>query len=172
MKKLTLVLLAVSFTSAFISCKKDKETTSDSATVTVNASLLGFDGTSGTAFKSTAGKVTKSGNSYTLTAVEDGAKRSISITVNNVTALGTFTLDKGNTSTNMGILVKDNTSTDATLTYKTDGVSTTGGIGGGSLQITKLTDTEIEGKFYVVAYNSAKVAAFVENGAFSGKITK
>lgn len=172
MKKLTLILLALACTATLFSCKKDKDEAAETTAVTVSASLVGFDGNGGTAFKSSNGKVAKSGNTYTLTAVEDGAKRSLSIVVNNVTAAGTFTLDKGNTNGNMGIMIKDNTSADATLTYKTDGASSTGTIGGGSVQITRLTDTEIEGKFYIIAYNSGKLASFVENGTFSGKLTK
>lgn len=174
MKKIKISLLALSiFGSIVISCKKnDDATTNANATVTVTTSALGFDGAAGAGFKSSAGKVVKNGTTYTLSAVEDNAKRSITIVVNNVSATGTFTLDKGNANANIATLVKDNTSSDATLTYKTDGTSTAGSIGGGSVQITKLTDTEIEGKFFVVAYNSAKIAAYVENGAFSGKIGK
>ncbi|RZL47784.1 MAG: hypothetical protein EOP00_10920 [Pedobacter sp.] len=174
MKKITTILLAfITLTTLFLSCKKDEEApASATATVTVTTSLLGFDGVNGTSFKSTTANVTKVGNSYTLVAVEDGAKRNITIVLNNVTATGTFTLDKGNANQNIATLNKDNTSADATLSYKTDGVSTAGVIGGGSVIISKLSDTEIEAKFFIIAYNSAKKESFVENGAFSGKLTK
>jgi len=174
MKKITITLLAFTvLTTLFFACKKDEETPANTtAIVTVTTSLLGFDGVNGTSFKSSNAKVTKLGNSYTLIAGEDGAKRGITITLNNVTAIGTFTLDKGNTSQNIAMLTKDNTSTDATLSYKTDGVSATGVIGGGSVVISKLSDTEIEAKFFIIAYNAAKKESFVENGAFAGKLTK
>lgn len=173
MKKIKTTLLALTIlTTIFASCKKDEETPEAIATVTVTTSLLGFDGVNGTAFKSTTAKVTKAGNTYTLVAGEDGAKRGITIVLNNITATGTYTLDKGNAALNIATLTKDNTSTDATLSYKTDGVSTTGVIGGGSVIISKLSDTEIEAKFFIIAYNTAKKESFVENGAFTGKLTK
>lgn len=174
MKKITISLFAlVLLTTIFMSCKKDEESPVEAAaTVTVTTSLLGFDGVNGTAFKSTTAKVTKTGNTYTLVAGEDGAKRGITIVLNNVTATGTFSLDKGNASANSATLTKDNTSTDATLSYKTDGVSTTGMIGGGTVTISKLSETEIEAKFFIIAFNSAKKDSFVENGAFTGKLTK
>ena len=105
-------------------------------------------------------------------AVEDGSKRGITIVLNNITAIGAFTLNKGNTANNIATLTKDNTSSDAVINYKTDGNSASNKVGGGSVDITKLSDTEIEAKFFIVAYNSAKNEAFVENGSFTGKIAK
>ena len=174
MKKITTILLGFTIlTSVFFSCKKDEETPANAtATVTVTTSLLGFDGVNGTAFKSSTAKVTKTGNTYTLVAGEDGAKRGITIVLNNVTATGTFTLDKGNAAVNIATLAKDITSTDAALSYKTDGTSATGVIGGGSVIISKLSDTEIDAKFFIIAYNAAKKESFVENGSFAGRLTK
>ena len=173
MKKFKTILLAVTIlTTVCSACKKSEEVPANSSSTVVVTGSLGFDNLNGFPFKSSNAKVTKSGTTYTLVAVEDGSKRGISIVLNNVTAIGSFTLSKGNTANNTATLSKDNTSSDAVINYKTDGNSASNKVGGGSVDITKLSDTEIEARFFIVGYNSAKSEAFVENGSFTGKLTK
>ncbi|MBB5397080.1 MULTISPECIES: hypothetical protein [unclassified Mucilaginibacter] len=156
-----------------VSCKKDDDVKASTGSVTVTAANYGFDGVNGSNFKSTKAAIVQVGNLWTLTAIRDGGNESITIVLGNVTAAGTFDLDEDNTDGNGAVLLKDYTKTaDPLLNYST-GYSATGGMkGGGQVKITKLTDTEAEGEFYIVAHTQAGKEAFVEQGKFTGKVTK
>lgn len=171
--KTTFTSLMLSFVIAitFSSCKKSDSEINTGVSATVTAANFGFDGGATSAFKSTAAGMVKVGNILTITAVQDGTPVSITIVLNNVTATGTFSLDKGNAQGNGAIVTKDYTKpSDTNLNYSTDNTNATGTIGGGQVVITKLTATEAEGTFYIVAFNGAKKDAFVEQGKFTGKL--
>jgi hypothetical protein len=172
--KATLKTLVLSLVIAitFSGCKKsDDANTATGASGSVTAANFGFDGGTTSAFKSTAAGMVKVGNLLTISAIQDGTPVSITIILGNVTATGTYSLDKGNTQGNGAIISKDHTKpSDTALNYSTDNTNATGTIGGGQVIITKLTATEAEGTFYIVAFNSAKKDAFAEQGKFSGKL--
>ena len=90
MKKIKgLAIIALLIAVAGISCKKDDATPGGgTGSATVTASLYGYDGTSGSAFKSTAAGIVKVGNILTLTAIKDGTTESITIILPNVTGTG------------------------------------------------------------------------------------
>jgi ribosomal protein L33 len=157
-----------------ISCKKDDGNTDDNVAgaATVTAGNYGFDGTGGASFKSTKAGIVQVGTLWTLSAIKDGSNESISIVLGNVTATGTYKLDQGNNDGNGAIMLKDYTSATGLGSYSTDLAATGGMTGGGEVKITKLTATEAEGEFYIVAHNSAGKDAFVEQGKFSGKLNK
>jgi hypothetical protein len=155
-----------------VSCKKDDGTNPDTnagGAATVSASNYGFDGTAGAAFKSTKAGIVQVGNLWTLSAIKDGSNESISIVLGNVTATGTYKLDQGNNDGNGAIMLKDYKTATGVGSYTTDLPATGGMTGGGEVKITKLTATETEGEFYIVAHNSAGKEAFVEQGKFTGK---
>jgi hypothetical protein len=154
------------------SCKKDSSNNpSGNGAATVKAANYGFDGTGGAAFSSTAAGIVKLGNVFTITAVKDGTKESITIVLNNVTSTGTFDLLQDNTSGHGAIISKDYTKpTDGALNYSTDNPSSTGVKGGGEVKITSLTSTTAEGTFYIVGHNSAGKDGFAEQGTFTGKV--
>ena len=157
-----------------VSCKKDDgDVKSSAGAVTVTAGNYGFDGVNGTNFKSSKAAIVQVGTLWTLTAIRDNGNESITIVLGNVTAAGTFDLSQGNNVGNGAILLKDYTKTaDPLLNYSTDFPATGGMTGGGQVKITKLTDTEAEGEFYIVAHTQAGKEAFVEQGKFTGKLTK
>ncbi|RYD90220.1 MAG: hypothetical protein EOP54_24310 [Sphingobacteriales bacterium] len=164
---LFLSLIAVSVTS----CKKDdddKEPTAGKATVA--AGNYGFDGGSSGKFSSNAAAIVKVGPVFNVTAIIDGGKQSININLLGVTGEADYDLDAGNTSGNVAYMFKDYTVT--TDGYSTQNPATGGMIGGGKVKITKLTDTEAEGTFFIVAHNAAGKEAYAENGTFKGTITK
>ena len=144
------ILLLFLLTLAFAACKKDKKTdTKTGLNATVTASNFGFDGAGGTAFNSTTAGIVKVGPIFTVTAIQNGTTKAIEIVLNNVTATGTYSLDKDNADGNGAIITKDNTKpTDTNLNYSTDNSG-----GGGQVKITKLTSTDAEGTFYITAYN-------------------
>jgi hypothetical protein len=166
------ILFSLVLAVTFSGCKKsDTVTANVGVAATVTASNFGFDGGTTSAFKSTTAGMVRLGNIFTITAIQDGTPVSVSIVLGNVTATGTFSLNKGNTQGNGAIISKDYSKpTDTNLNYSTDNVNATGTIGGGQVVITKLTATEAEGTFYIVAYNGAKKDAFVEQGKFTGKV--
>jgi hypothetical protein len=167
------VVIALLIAITGISCKKDDATTNNGGgAATVTATNYGFDGTGGAEFKSTAAGIVKVGNLFTLTAVKDGSNQSITIILPNVTATGKYDLLEGNADGNGAIMSKDYKSpADGTLNYTTEAVVAAGMRGGGEVNITKLTATEAEGTFYIIAHNSAGKEAFVENGKFTGTVT-
>jgi len=172
LKSAIAVVMLIAVTA--VSCKKDDAapdiTGGGSATVT--ATNYGFDGTGGAEFKSTAAGIVKVGNIFTLTAVKDGGNQSVTIILPNVTATGKYDLLEGNADGNGAIISKDYKSpADGALNYTTDAVVAAGARGGGEVNITKLTATEAEGTFYLVAHNSAGKEAFVEGGTFKGSLT-
>jgi hypothetical protein len=141
----------------------------------MSAANYGFDGATGTAFSSTAAGIVSALNTFTISGIKDGgSKESISIVLWNVTATGTFDLDKDNAAGNGATITKDYSNvTDKTIMYSTDNTEAgTQNIGGGKVVITSLTATDAEGTFYITAYNSAGKAAFAEQGKFKGKINK
>jgi hypothetical protein len=157
-----------------ISCKKDDSKKEENAAgaATVTASNYGFDGTAGASFKSTKAGIVQVGGLWTLSAIKDGSNESISIVLGNVTATGTYKLDQGNTDGNGAIMLKDYKTATGIGSYSTDLPATGGMTGGGEVKITKLTATEAEGEFYIVAHNSAGKEAFVEQGKFTGTLNK
>ncbi|MFD0763455.1 hypothetical protein ACFQZI_01230 [Mucilaginibacter lutimaris] len=159
---------------AAVSCKKDDAKTDNNTggAATVSASNYGFDGTAGASFKSTKAGIVQVGNLWTLSAIKDGSNESISIVLGNVTATGTYKLDQGNNDGNGAIMLKDFKSATGEGAYSTDLPATGGMTGGGEVKITKLTATETEGTFYIVAHNSAGKEAFVEQGTFKGALNK
>lgn len=165
------LILSLMLAVTFSACKKNDDTSATGTKALVTAANFGFDGGATSAFKSTAAGMVKVGNLLTITAVQDGTPVSITVILGNVTATGTYSLDKGNTQGNGAIIAKDYTKpTDTGLNYSTDNTSSTGMIGGGQVIITKLTATEAEGTFYIVAFNGAKKDALAEQGKFSGKL--
>lgn len=170
-KGLAIIALLIAVTG--ISCKKDDATPGGgSGSATVTASLYGYDGTGGAAFKSTAAGIVKLGTIFTLTAIKDGTNESITIILPNVTGTGKYDLLEGNASGNGAIMSKDYTKpSDGALNYKTDAVTTASMRGGGEVNITSLTATSAEGTFYIVAHNASGKEAFVENGTFKGTVT-
>jgi hypothetical protein len=157
-----------------VSCKKDDGDTNNNAggAATVSASNYGFDGTAGASFKSTKAGIVQVGGLWTLSAIKDGSNESISIVLGNVTATGTYKLDQGNSDGNGAIMLKDYKTATGVGAYSTDLPATGGMTGGGEVKITKLTSTETEGEFYIVAHNSAGKEAFVEQGTFKGTLNK
>ncbi|MET3977563.1 ribosomal protein L33 [Mucilaginibacter sp. UYP25] len=157
-----------------VSCKKDDGGTNNNAggSATVTASNYGFDGTAGASFKSTKAGIVQVGNLWTLSAIKDGSNESVSIVLGNVTSTGTYKLDQDNNDGNGAIMLKDFNSPTGVGSYSTDLPATGGMKGGGEVIITKLTSTEAEGTFYIVAHNSAGKDAFVEQGKFSGTLNK
>jgi hypothetical protein len=157
-----------------ISCKKDDANNNNNAggSATVTASGFGFDGTGAAAFKSTKAGIVQVGTVWTLSAIKDGSNESISLVLSNVTGTGTFSLAQDNNEGNGAILLKDYKSPTGIGSYTTDLPATGGTKGGGEVKITKLTSTEAEGSFYVVAHNSAGKDAFVEQGKFTGTLNK
>lgn len=157
-----------------VSCKKDDGDTNNSAggSATVTAGGFGFDGTGAAAFKSTKAGIVQVGTLWTLSAIKDGSNESISIVLANVTGTGTYKLDQGNNEGNGAILLKDYKTATGVGSYSTDLPATGGMTGGGEVKITKLTATEAEGEFYIVAHNSAGKDAFAEQGKFTGKLNK
>lgn len=168
------VILAMLVAVTAVSCKKDKtEDPSANGSATVTATNYGFDGSGNAAFKSTAAGIVQVGKVWTLAAIKDGTTQSITIVLSNVNGTGTYNLLQDNADGNGAIITKDYTKPgDATLSYTTDLASSTNVKGGGEVKITKLTDTEAEGTFYIVAHNSAGKDAFAEGGKFSGKLNK
>ena len=58
-------------------------------------------------------------------------------------AIGRIDISKGNTNGNFATIVKDASKpTDGVLNYKSDAVSATDNVGGGSITITKITALE------------------------------
>ncbi|RYZ99458.1 MAG: hypothetical protein EOP47_16705 [Sphingobacteriaceae bacterium] len=167
--KAVILLLAVVAVSA-TSCKKDKTEKPKAGAATVAVGNYGFDGGSSGKFSSTAAAIVKIGPIFNVTAIIDGGKQSININLLGVTGVKEYDLDAGNASGNVAYMFKDFQKT--TEGYSTQNSSAASVIGGGKVNITKLTDTEAEGTFYVIAYNSAKQEAFAENGTFKGTITK
>lgn len=157
-----------------VSCKKDKTDPKDNTggAATVSAGGYGFDGTNSSAFKSTKAGIVQVGTVWTLTAIKDGGSESITIVLGNVTGTGTYKLDQGNNNGNGAIMLKDYKVADANAHYSTELPSTNGMTGGGEVIISKLTGTETEGTFYIVAHNAAGKEAFVEQGKFSGTLNK
>ncbi|RYU89272.1 hypothetical protein EWM62_13105 [Mucilaginibacter terrigena] len=174
MKKLkNAFILTMLIAVTAVSCKKDDNVKASTGAVTVKASNYGFDGVNGTNFTSTKAAIVQVGNLWTLTAIRDNGNESITIVLGNVTGAGTFSLDDTNNDGNGAVLLKDYTKTaDPTLNYSTAYAATGGMTGGGEVKITKLTDTEAEGTFYIVAHTQAGKEAFVEQGTFTGKVTK
>jgi hypothetical protein len=169
------IILLTLIAATAVSCKKDDDNNVDNPTggsATVTASNYGFDGTGGAEFKSTAAGMVKVGTIFTLTAIKDGTNQSITIILPKVGATGKYDLLEGNADGNGAIMSKDYKSpADGTLNYTTDAVVAAGMRGGGEVNFTKLTATEAEGTFYIIAHNSAGKEAFVESGKFTGKIT-
>jgi ribosomal protein L33 len=157
-----------------VSCKKDDSNKDGNVAgaATVSASNYGFDGTAGASFKSTKAGIVQVGGLWTLSAIKDGSNESISIVLGNVTSTGTYKLDQGNNDGNGAIMLKDYKTATGVGSYTTDLPATGGMTGGGEVKITKLTATETEGEFYIVAHNSAGKEAFVEQGKFTGKLNK
>lgn len=171
--KITTLKTAILFVSfiavAATSCKKDKkEPEGKAGAATVTASLLGF-GSSSAKFESNAAAIVKIGPIFNVTAIKNNSIESININLLGVTGTGEYDLDEGNSSGNVAYLFKDFKKT--TEGYSTQLSSSSSVIGGGKVNITKLTDTEAEGTFYIIAHNDAGEDAWVENGKFSGKIT-
>jgi hypothetical protein len=164
---LLIAMVAVAATA----CKKgneDKEPTAGSATVT--ASAYGFDGAGLGEYKSLGAAIVKIGPILNITSIRTDGKQSININLLAVTGVKEYDLDEGNSSGNVAYMFKDYQKT--MEGYSTQNSSSTSMIGGGKVNITKLTDTEAEGTFYIIAHNDAGKAAYVENGKFKGTITK
>ena len=153
------------------SCKKDSTTPKAGVAASLTADNYGFDGSGGSAFKSTQAGIVSAAGIFTISAIKDGTTQSMSIVLIGVTATGTYSLDQGNAAGHGAIITKDYTKpTDLTLNYSTDNDDGRGVKGGGQVVITKLTASEAEGTFYFTGYNSAGKAGFAEQGKFSGKI--
>ncbi|RCH55523.1 hypothetical protein DJ568_06420 [Mucilaginibacter hurinus] len=167
LKAILLIVLIVAVSAT--SCKKDKDTkTSNGQFATVTAKRFAFGSGAVAEFKSTAAVVAKAGPIFTMTAVRDGLKESITIALYGATGTGTYSLNKDNSTGNGAVMYKDfQNTTNKKLIYTTGEKNS----GGGQVKITKLTDTEIEGTFFIVAHNEDGEEAFVEQGEFSGKIT-
>ena len=170
--KLKFLFLLVTCSVVFNACSKEEENAIlNNANANITVGLVGFDNTSGVAFKSSKAEIIRTGTTLVIKGTEDGGARYLSITLKNVLAIGRFDINKGNTNGNFATLGKDATkSNDAALNYTTDAVSGTGNIGGGGIIITKFTPTEIEATFFIIGYNNNKMEAFAENGKFSGTI--
>ncbi|RFZ92130.1 hypothetical protein D0C36_11850 [Mucilaginibacter conchicola] len=165
------MLIAVSA----ISCKKDKSGVDNgTAAATVTAGNYGFDGGSKGEFKASTAVLANLNGIFTMTAVKQSTSEQITIALYNINGIGKYSLDPNN-NTNVGsaaIISKDfNKAGDAALNYSTGEDGPRGAIGGGEVNITKLTSTEVEGTFYIIAYNNSGQEAFVENGKFSGKLS-
>ena len=166
------ILLLFMIALTISACKKTDSTviTATGTAAVVTGQNFGFDGAAGVAFNSNTAAIVKVGTLITISAIQDGTSNAIKIVINNVTAAGTFVLDKDNTQGNGAIITKDNNKpTDNTLNYSTDNTS---GVnkGSGQVKITSLTGTDAEGTFNIVAYNSAGKAATVSQGTFKGHI--
>ena len=173
MKLLKTILFSLVLAVTFSGCKKNDTTVTTNVGVgaTVTANNFGFDGGTTSAFKSTTAGMVRVGNIFTITAIQDGTPVSLTIILGNATAAGTYSLNKGNTQGNGAIISKDYSKpSDTNINYSTENTNPTGTIGGGQVVITKLTATEAEGTFTIVAFNGAKKDAFVEQGKFTGKI--
>ncbi|RYZ98750.1 MAG: hypothetical protein EOP47_18570 [Sphingobacteriaceae bacterium] len=166
--KTTILFLALAAVS-FSSCKKDSDKkVSKGKFATVTVKRYAFDGGAAAEFKSTAAVIAVAGPIFTFTAVKDGLKESITIALYGKIGVGTYSLDQDNASGNGAVMFKDfNKSSDPTYAYSTGEQRGDGG----EVKITKLTDTEIEGTFFIVAHNSAGKGAYAEQGSFSGAIT-
>ncbi|MEO6149947.1 MAG: hypothetical protein ABIN95_09030 [Mucilaginibacter sp.] len=168
LKTVILVLSIVAVSAA--SCKKDStEKKAQAGAATVTASNYGIDGGGSGKFNSTAAAIVKVGPVFNVTAIIDGGKQSININLLGVTTAKEYDLDAGNSSGNVAYMFNDYQKT--TEGFSTQNSSSTSMIGGGKVTITKLTDTEAEGTFYIVAHNAAGKAAYAENGTFKGTIT-
>ena len=174
MKKIKPIILLFLLAVCTGACTKGSNTpkpaTGKSAVVTVTS--FSFDGAAPTAFNSTIAGIVKVGNLITISSIQDGTTNGISLVLTNVTATGTYPLDKDNAQGNGAIITKDHSKpTDTNLNYSTD--NTSGNLTGrGSVVITKLTDTEAEGTFNISAYNASGKNATASQGAFHGAINK
>ena len=170
--KIKYLFLLVSCSIVFNACSKEEEAAIlNNANANITVGLVGFDNTSGVAFKSSKAEIIRTGTTLVIKGTEDGGTRYLSITLKNVLAIGRFDISKGNTNGNFATISKDASKpTDGTLNYTSDAVSATGNVGGGSIIINKFTSTEIEATFFIIGYNSSKMEAYAENGKFSGTI--
>jgi hypothetical protein len=182
MKKLNYALLIAAAILTFSSCKKNNNDPSNGGTsgtngagaATVTAANYGFDGQSGGKFSSTKAGIiqqTVAGvTTFAISAIKDGSNEAITITVlHKISATGKFTF--GPAESNGGIIItKDYTKpADPGLNYSTNN-SGSSSTGGGEINVTSLNGNNIEGTFYVVAYNGKGSAAFAEQGTFKGTI--
>ena len=173
----TYVVMIAMFTLA-VSCKKDDGTSTGTGTGAEVTCRYGFDGTSGTDFKSTKAGIIQTTvggiTTFAISAIRDGGNESITITLlKKVTAVGKIQF--GPSLTNGGIVIsKDYTKpADISLNYSSDlkGPGNTNAmIAGGEVVITKLDGNYVEGTFSVLCYNGNAKEAFAEQGKFKGNI--
>jgi hypothetical protein len=174
MKKIMIMLLVA--TASLTACKKDNDGKKEEATggnATVTAGNYGFDGGTAGKFSSAKAGITQVSaaglTTFTVTAIRDGGKESITIILLQKAAVGKYRI--GPQDDNGGIIIsKDYTKAgDASMNYSTD-LSGTNMAGGGEISITKVDGNTVEGTFYAVAYNSSQKEAFAEQGSFKGTI--
>ena len=142
MKKITTILFAFAIlTTVFTSCKKDEEAVvkaigSASAQLTVGS-------TAATTWTATAAVAVKSGTSYTITAPGPNSTNLV-IKVDNITAVGTYTL----------------TTATRTATFTTGGKTyATTNNGGGNVIITAISSDKIEGTFLCEMFDATTANA-------------
>lgn len=142
MKKITTILLAFTILSTvFVSCKKDEDTVVK-ATGSASAQLT-VASAAATTWTATSATAVKSGTSYTITAPGPNSTNLV-IKVDNVSAIGTFTL----------------TTATRAATFTTGGKTyATTNNGGGNVIITAISADKIEGTFLCEMFDATTTGA-------------
>ncbi|WP_316769667.1 DUF6252 family protein [Pedobacter frigiditerrae] len=141
MKKITTILLAFTIlTAVFVSCKKDDETVKATGSASAQLTVASASATTWTATSATA---VKTGTSYTITALGPNSTNLV-IKVDNVSAIGTFTL----------------TTATRAATFTTGGKTyATTNNGGGNVIITAISADKIEGTFLCEMFDATTAGA-------------
>ncbi|WP_316785811.1 DUF6252 family protein [Pedobacter frigiditerrae] len=152
MKKITTILLAFTIlTAVFVSCKKDDETVKATGSASAQLTVASASATTWTATSATA---VKTGTSYTITAPGPNSTNLV-IKVDNVSAIGTFTL----------------TTATRAATFTTGGKTyATTNNGGGNVIITAISADKIEGTFLCEMFDATTAGALycsLGSGKFS-----
>jgi hypothetical protein len=149
-----MALLAVSIGLA--SCNKDDDDNPDpgnnNSNGTMTASVDGAD------FDATLTVQGTLDNGVFVVAGNNGNAQQIQITLNGVSAAGTYQIGGSATNPNMGLYV-DGPSAEQSYT-------TIVGVGSGTAEITELTDTSAKGTFSFNARNTAGDVVNVTDGSF------
>jgi hypothetical protein len=105
---------------------------------------------------------------FTIVVTDNNSPESVYVKLYDVTTKGTFFIPGENTIQNVGNLVKDaNNYLDPTNFYQTTLANQEGLKNGvGRVNITKLTDKEIEGELIIIGNNSAGKNAQLESAKF------
>ena len=152
MKKITFILLAFTLVgTAFVSCKKDEDT-SVKAVGTASADLK-IGSAASVAWVATSATAVKSGTSYTITATNTTG--TLVLKLDNVSAAGTYTLT---TATRSGSFATGG------KTYATTNN------GGGNVIITAIASDKIEGTFLCEMFDGTATGAIyasLSSGKFS-----